>query len=199
MERSVGIENLNFFSAEQSLRMVDVCEKVSKFIHENDIKTLILVDRSARLAYIGINQILEKKFSDTPKPKVFFINPKSLVFCEERNACLKKISKEEQILIFDTCIHTGNNMRPVIDFFENEGFKNIKIGVASNARNNSGIKPDLICDFNKGCYPFSNFDSYAFQSWPNQSFVEPKRPCREKIVKIRKEVRQVFKELVASS
>lgn len=195
MEKFVDAQNLNFSSVEQSFNMVDVCEKVSKFIHENDIKNLILLDRSARLAYIGINYILEKKFSDTSKPKIFFINPKSSAFCRKKASYLEKINKEEQLLIFDTCIHTGKNMRPIIDFFEGKGFKNIKVGVASNERNNSHIKPDLVCGYKYGCFPFSDFDRNAFKSSPGKLFIRPKRSYREEIVEVRKEVKYIFEDL----
>lgn len=52
--------------------------------------------------------------------------------------------RTEPTLVFDTCLHSGETMKPVLVILKHVGFTDLRIGVASNHGNSSGILPDFI-------------------------------------------------------
>ena len=67
--------------------------------------------------------------------------------------------KQSPIMFFDTCLHTGSSINPIITVMNMLGFENIQIGLVENVQNESGRTPDFIALPNgsrTGCYPFGH-------------------------------------------
>ena len=146
-------------------------EKIAEYMHKSKIQQIILIDSSARSAYIGIKRIWANKYPNTPQPDIYFINPKWLSFhrsaSHQFNNWIFKHSKllenkHKSLLVFDTCIHDGDTMESVKSFLEKEGFEKIKIWVWHNSNyDRCKIKPDLtiFSDDAVTCYPFGHADT----------------------------------------
>lgn len=67
--------------------------------------------------------------------------------------------KDQPLLIFDTCSHSGGTLAPVLHFFDVIGYKKMKVITANTPGKNSSIRSDKVIDNNakmKSCYPFGN-------------------------------------------
>jgi hypothetical protein len=184
--------------------LVDISEKNVEFIVENDIKNIVFLDRSARLAYIGINCVWDEKYSNLKKPNIFFINPEvfkirdfdflNQEFTEKYRFLNTK--KDENLLIYDTCIHDGKTMSSVVDFFKRVGFEKIKVGIAGeDMSNRSTVRPDLISlDFTT--FPCNQFFLNLNCSKGSSLSVELNNCDWEKkeSLKIRKDIKKIFED-----
>lgn len=63
------------FICEEDVEYIQSCSKITEFVHDNDIPSIILLDRSARPAYIGIKEAWRRKYPDSKQPSIYFINP----------------------------------------------------------------------------------------------------------------------------
>lgn len=52
-------------------------KELATYVAENEIKSIIFLDRSARPAWIGFNEYWKMNYSDKPKPSINFINPEA--------------------------------------------------------------------------------------------------------------------------
>lgn len=65
--------------------------------------------------------------------------------------------KEKPILVFDTCIHSGNTLLPFTSTLEELGFTDVRIGSVNPSEEGSSIETDFFITRRspeKGCYPF---------------------------------------------
>jgi hypothetical protein len=46
-------------------------------------------------------------------------------------------AKMENTLVFDTCIHSGDSMSPVLALFDESGFSNVYTGIVADRENRS--------------------------------------------------------------
>jgi len=67
--------------------IVEICNKVVDYLHDNEIPNLVLLDRSARPAYIGIMKLWHKKYPDKQMPNIYFVNPTGFI---DREAAFEK-------------------------------------------------------------------------------------------------------------
>ncbi|EKE25230.1 MAG: hypothetical protein ACD_5C00244G0004 [uncultured bacterium] len=64
--------------------------------------------------------------------------------------------KDKPVLIFDTCIHSGDSLKNILSTMEDAGFQDVMISVASN-NHEAMVEIDHCChdkELRKGCYPF---------------------------------------------
>lgn len=64
---------------------------------------------------------------------------------------------DSPLLVFDTCMHSGTAAKPILETLKAAGLRDIRVGLASNERNFSGITPDFVALPRKAeglCYPF---------------------------------------------
>lgn len=180
--------------------IVEVGKKICTYVHRKKIKHIILIDRSARPAYLSILHNWHSLYPKELAPRINFINPKGFVSLQEiakqprseirfgmsesydkfdRVEARKKVrsqrgitkdlhknysrlteSDANTILLFDTCMHTGDSIRPIRDGFRKMGFQ-VKLGIVSPIDFDAqgvGIKPDLVIlnkDAYNQCYPFA--------------------------------------------
>ncbi len=100
-------------------------------------------------------------------------------------------SKEAPLLLIDTCIHSGETIRPVLNTLNRVGFTDVRLGVMDGSSNTSDIQPDLILVDGQplgGCYPFESdvmvdrtFASVASTRAPHDDKVKEARHLRQDI------------------
>ena len=121
---------------------VETSRVLAGYIHKNEFKNIILLDGSARLASIGIRKAWNNMYKGEKMPQVYFTDPtghllrfstRDEIDVEFTNTYRKLIQeKDQKLLIYDTCIHTGGTMQAVKDTLDSLGFENVSF--ASTAR-----------------------------------------------------------------
>jgi len=161
-------------------RLIEVNDRLTKYLYDKDVKNFVLFDRGARPAYFGVTKTWDVLFSSMPKPEIYFINPRGFVrrdfFGKDTGKTEEEIRsdfehnfkrlcrrKELPTMLFDICIHTGDSMKSVLSFLHSYGFEDLRVGVAGNHGNFSDIKLDFVGESEKtsllSCNPFSR-DSF---------------------------------------
>lgn len=193
-----GELNFNFFiNYEDRQNVYEIFRRMGDYIYKNNFKKVIIVDRSARPAYLGIKMYLREKYPDFQQPDIYFMNPKGFVTKEslrkrgkDKGWSLNQIfaesivgndyaeypefvwsnddvdeeltskyhklmeNKDEPVLVFDVCIHTGKTIRPMVDALKRSGL-NLKIASVSPADAESSIRHDynVFSTIKLGCHP----------------------------------------------
>jgi len=108
--------------------------------------------------------------------------------------------KDKPFLLFDTCVHTGDGVVPVIDSFRRLGFDQLQFGVASDARNYSGIRPDMTVmhrEPDKLCYPF-HYDDLTDKSYGTVHAIKyPISHYQGTANTVRQEISRVMRDQIA--
>lgn len=104
---------------------------------------------------------------------------------------------ESGILLFDTCIHSGDSVRPVVSALEKAGIRNVQLGVAGDVRNFSEFQPDFVAVEGKPlgvCYPFDKdtITERSLDSASSQKSYDPEK--RERSIRLRRELSRIFNE-----
>jgi hypothetical protein len=229
-----------FFRDElKKLEMVQICSEIADYMNNNGINNLMLVDRSARLAYIGIREAWKRKYKDKPIPNIYFVNPTGFIGFEEAekidkeskiyeenidndrgrfyNAHLeefiqtdfeksyKKLSadKDQPLLLFDNCIHSGGAIKPVIKKLQEMKFTKVRVGVAEDSENTSGINPDFAVyrhnklHSSKRCHIFGE-DRIVDRKFGSVKSIPTKDTQKiEMSTRLRREMVQIFQETPA--
>lgn len=143
--------------------LFDCCKATADYVDQHNVSAVAFVDRSARPMWIGLNEYWEKTHGDKPGPDYYFVNPDG--FRDQRDI-EKRLEtehrrlarhKQDTVLLVDTCMHSGSAMKPVIEGLQKGGFQDVRIAIASNRRNTSGITPDLVMlEYSPAglCFPF---------------------------------------------
>lgn len=129
-----------------------------EFLETLGESNIMFFDRSARLAYVAIDEYwnLKHGVDGLPKPKFYFINPDgfklkyfvgSPVYDEDKlteiDEELSHLDKGKPVVLIDVCIHTGNKMRNVFNSLNKIGFHDIKTIIASTRTNSSEIESEI--------------------------------------------------------
>ncbi len=204
-------------------------KELTEYIHSNNIESVILVDRSARPAWVGIDEYWKTNFPEEESPSIYFINPESVEidsFFKRQNVSSRelrkdisivketgkspllekfneevvlkakdfiekyKISKEKPVLIFDTCSHTGETLRAVVNLLVAAGYET-RVLTANEADN---MRTDKRLDGNTrltSCYPFGK-DSGVEKGDDLTSNLD-ENADREDVVRSRSEIRRIIK------
>lgn len=184
-----------FFYDEDSRREVyEFCRAVADYLHEQNIPNFVMVDRSSRPMYLGVDAYWRSKYPDEPAPNTYFLNPMGFIPTDEMtgdeifavryealckdNQCneparrrsqediavelqntYKKLvnDKDKPLLVFDSCIHSGDTLEPIISTLKEMGFSDVRVGAINPSPENSKVKTDFYITRykpEKGCYPF---------------------------------------------
>jgi hypothetical protein len=143
-------------------------KKLADYISTEKIENIFFLDNSARQAYVGFRGMWKKDHNQEVEPDIYFINPDPLkygydideVLAEEFAKKYYKVDKNEKILIYDVCIHTGSTVFNVQEFFKKMGFTDVRIAITSvsddlPAANKERL--DLVCLDDRaklGCHPY---------------------------------------------
>ncbi len=138
----------------------------------------------------------EWKGDVTENPKQ--VRPRKDIY-EEFQQTYKQLltDKEKPVLVFDTCLHTGNTLSPVKQMLEQQGFADIRIGSVNPTEVHAKVQSDFsITDQRplKGCYPFDQdrliektFDHVYSKGTDHVGKKATARELREEIKRIVKE------------
>lgn len=170
----MGNMNYEYFQdKEERKELSQIGNNLARFIFENNIKSIVFLDRSARFGYLVLRGAWKNKYPDIPLPKIYFTNPDGynqkerniLEILDEFQTRYKKLyaSKNEPVMIFDTCMHEGKTMGRVYDFLKNAGFQEVFVGLTqpkdSDYKKNKqkvdfcGLKEEPTFH----CYPFRRY------------------------------------------
>lgn len=102
-------------------------DKLVRYIHKRKIKQVVLLDRSARGAYIGVKKMWSELYPEEKPPYIYFLNPGGIGYNDDtdkfesvfKNSYLIN-HKEESLLVFDTCIHDGDVMHKATNFLQKQ-------------------------------------------------------------------------------
>lgn len=64
-----------FEDANERRDIYTFCKELTTYLHDNKIPNIVMVDRSPRPAWVGIDEYWKENYKDEPKPKIYFINP----------------------------------------------------------------------------------------------------------------------------
>jgi len=193
-------EKYEYFGNEHKRHDIyEFSKELSIYLQENSIKNIIFLDRSARPAWVGVDEYWNQHHKpDTPKPGFYFVNPDGFVVRdgtlisdmrqvmllldqlmatgslspEQKTKTTREVGqrfsevypnliqeKDEPLVVFDTCSHTGGTIKPVIAVLEHLGFSDVRVITANEPDWDSGIEPDALIDGETrltSCYPFGN-------------------------------------------
>lgn len=108
-------------------------------------------------------------------------------------------NKDKPVLVFDTCIHTGESMRRIVDAMEKSGFVDVRIGLVSEIENESAMFPDfsVFSEYSppiKMCYPFHRYTLVEKTRQHIYSRKSGDSDDRKKSIRLREEIRKIIKE-----
>lgn len=216
-ESQVESYNYKYFTKKKERHDVyEFSKELSNYLHSENIPNIVFMDRSSRQAWVGLDEYWKNNFSKDKKPNMYFINPDGFIidsYCDQEDTeeqeeniknqfenIYKKLNddKDKPLAIFDTCIHTGSTIAPVIHFFERNGYSDLRVVIANTNSDYSDVYIDKNLDDNAkriSCYPFSlgknssgvtKHDDYVVSSYNDVSE-------RDLVVKSRKEIRQIVR------
>lgn len=165
--------------------IIEIGNNLAEHMHQNDIKNIIFLDRSARPGYIALKEAWKKKFPCIKRPNIYFTNPEGYArkrkFAHEASAELnrkrmqenivefdkiyKKLAydKDQSIMVFDVCMHSGRAMKPIFNTLKIAGYSNVTVGLTQPKDSNQRYASnDIEINFEaldhvpvKLCYPFT--------------------------------------------
>ncbi len=105
--------------------------------------------------------------------------------------------KENPVLVFDTCIHSGGSLEPVKKVLDELGFSDVRIGAVNPSERGSKVETDFYITTQrpeKGCYPFDRdrIIEKTFDHVYSQRTTDSRK--REQSIRLRKEIKQIIKD-----
>ena len=232
----LGLSEMNFsgykfFSDKGAENLFLATRSLTSYLHDEEIKALILIDRSARPTWIAVNEYWKAVYPEEKIPDIYFINPngfklerdvlqKDIIQAKENNSPwanlgkrsfdeivndfvdsykrLVLLHKDDPVLLFDTCIHDGYTLRPILRVFEDVGFSDIRSGVV-HTKGRPVLPMSLVT--NDGfkfcsCYSFGKDRSVKKSDSSVKSLSNDDIHDVEKSRELRDEIRQIIKDHV---
>lgn len=134
-------------------------------MHKNIIPNVVLPDRNARPAGIALITAWHHLYPNERVPNVYFINPDALSNDKftKRLEEFKRVHKylarsyREPVMIFDTCLHSGQTVGSVYGILKLAGFREIYTGFAQppvSFLRRENLPPISFMALPIGCYEF---------------------------------------------
>lgn len=105
--------------------------------------------------------------------------------------------KKNPVLLFDTCIHSGESLKPIKKVLDKLGFSDVRIGAVNPSDVGSKVKTDFYIttqEPEKGCYPFDR-DKIIEKTFNHVYSQKTKDPNKEeRSIRLRKEISQIMKD-----
>lgn len=172
-------DNDNFLNTKEAKEDVfEASYRLANYLKQEKINNVMFLDNSARQASVGLQEAWKEVGENEKAPNIYFINPEEFVnsiivgspffinnddleeLSDKFASIFKNINKEDPILLYDSCIHSGISLFSVEYFLKRIGFSNVKLGVTSVGEGFSEEKRkkiDLVClesGAALGCRPF---------------------------------------------
>ena len=215
----------DFFAREvERNELFEYCKKIAEYLHDNEIPSLVIIDRSSRPVYIGVKEYWRFKYPDENPPNIYFMNPSGFKTHKEKNDyridnpselrsekevladfqdVYKKLmaDKDKPVLVFDSCIHSGNTLVPVRRAMIKSGFKDLLIGSINPSDFGSSIKTDFYISEDrpaKGCYPFDRDRMIEKVLYSPHSVRTSNTNDMDHAIRLRREIKRIMEEKIKS-
>lgn len=104
--------------------------------------------------------------------------------------------KEKPVMVFDSCLHTGNTLEPVIESMKASGFDHLVVASVNPSEEGSKVSTDFYITTQRpemGCYPFDRDRAInkVFSSATSARNTDPVASARAR--RLRREIAQVIK------
>lgn len=212
-----------FYYPEERQELFDYSKAIAEYLRTEEIQNLVIIDRSSRPLYIGVREYLASQYPSEKMPSIYFMNPKGFktkeeltpeeieeigdisvvrsredVFREFQKVYRRLIrDKDQPVLIFDTCIHSGKTLAPVKKVFDDAGFSDVRIGSVNPSNTESKIKANFYITRQrpeKCCYPF-NRDKIVEKTFSHvHSTRTTDKRRRDQSILLREEIRQIIRK-----
>ncbi len=200
------------FKKERNLEEIYVFSKeVANYLKSEKIPNLALIDRKARNFYIGIKEYWKLNFPDLKEPNYYFLNPSGFQY-QEDEAVIEEFAqvykdlntaKDQPLLIFDACIHTGASLLPIKEFFNKNGFLDVRFAAIKSRYQEPGaaVTPDLLVGEeildkgpSRGCSPFGEGTLVEKSTSHIYSEIATDKKKREEAIQSRKEIIEAIRK-----
>lgn len=155
--------------------LLQICASTADYIDREGVVSVVLMDRGARLAGVGLHEYYRTHRLTTTPPRIFYVNPYGFqtgddswrsqstesVIAEELAAGFPLLCRDRvsPVLLFDACIHTGCTIKPVWRELRRCGFADVRVGAAhADVYEVRGMRIDLSALPTRpyeGCCPFN--------------------------------------------
>lgn len=118
----------------QRKRVFNAIHETVTTIRKNNIKNLIIVDKSARPIYLGILEYYKLKYPGEKAPKMYFLNPEIFKSGDISSELVAKFAsrykllikeKDNPLMVIDNCEHSGKTMNVIKKLLLLCKFKNV--------------------------------------------------------------------------
>jgi hypothetical protein len=93
---------------------------VSEYLHDEEIPNIILIDRSTRPLWIGIDEYWKQKYKNEPRPNIYFVNPDSFQVVERAHEDVKKSLFTQPFFTETDLIEAKEQIRENAEKFEED-------------------------------------------------------------------------------
>lgn len=113
------------------------------------------------------------------------------------------LDKDKPLLIFDTCIHSGDSLAPVKKTLKELGFSDIRIGAINPSDRGSKVKTDFYVtkqEPEKGCYPFGRdriIEKTFNHVYSQRTEDSGDSRKRERSIELRREIKDIMQDYLA--
>ena len=157
-----------------------------KGFESRDVLSLEEADINKKYSYETVGQVREKEEIIAEFERVY---PKLVA------------DKNKPILIFDTCIHSGDTLVKVVEIFKEMGFSDVRIGAVNPADRLSKVKKDFFITTSRperGCYPFDRdrMIEKTFEHIYSRRVTDTRKIAAG--VEIRREIKKIMEENLES-
>lgn len=208
---------------------------IALYAHDAGIESIVLVDKAARPAYVGLLHAWRAFYPDEPRPLVCFMNPLGVQpsdqlapvrrargtdevtaagvdlrieprseaeVADEFEQTYRELLRRRDLplLVVDTCLHSGESVRPVLDRLHASGFADVRLGVADYqpyGRTPTGL-PDVVFGGEAtagNCYPFGYRDRLVTKTFDHVTSRSSQHPAhRREGRELRVEAREIIAE-----
>jgi hypothetical protein len=137
-----------FAEKEERDAIVKASISLAKYTHDNSIPTIVFIDVRGRSGYLPFIHAWRKLYGSEQRPEIYFISPSEMInkvspgkmnfdsVLREFNSRHGYLAarKDRPVMVYDTCMHTGNTMMRVVKLLEAAGFTKIQAGIAEQGQ-----------------------------------------------------------------
>lgn len=206
-EVPANVERFEDLLEQSQAESVEIAENLAHYAHDAKIRNIVLPDRRARLAYLGLHKVWNHAFPREEKPQIYFVNPvgfhtgdrsqREIIKGIEKNHPYLWARRKERTLIFDACHHTGVTARTLKRRLNKAGFNKVYVGSAQLPTKVSRDVIDFVAirrEALNACWPFGD-DTMVYKPFNSILSMKSTNPFDRRDGRgLRREILDLFKE-----
>jgi len=198
-----------FPKAENREKLFEYTQKLAEYLKSQQIADIILMDRAARPIANALKAYWQNQAEKPTEANIYFFNKNGFgdygsdyehsIPGRELKAAYPKLiaDKDQPVLLFDTCVHSGDTLAPIAKQLRGMNFSDLRLGSISKPQKGSPLKTDFYIEEGEaslGCHPFGwdsivERDSEHVFSKPN-----PDQAKRDYSIRLKREIAEIIKE-----